>query len=924
MKLRFNILVGSLISSLIGSLIAASGWSVAAEITPDSTLAQPSRVTPTGRRIAITAGTRRGRNLFHSFREFSVDAGQIASFQGVDPGIANVFARVTGRNQSRINGTIEALQSSGQISTANLFLLNPNGIIFGRNAALRIGGSFIATTANQIDFNDGLKFSAVNPQGIPPLTMSVPVGLQFGARPGQIVNRSSSLLVDETGNPQLDFFGSEILGLVGSPSQTFALIGGNVTSIGGGIIANGGRIEIGSVAGNSRVSLSPIPKGWDVSYSGVERFGDVQLLNFSALDVTGNTGGTIQIQARRVRLQGQSFAVTDSTSSTQSQFGGPLIINATDSIVVEQTSDLGAFTRGSGRGGDIRLTTPRLDVWTGSRVGSVTYGSGRGGDVTIKSSEGVTVAGTSSLSPADLADNDRPPLSLINAQSQEGAGRAGNINITTGDLRVESGGQISTTAFARGNAGNLRIRADQIELSGIALYPGNRPWPDPTTGLPAAAGLFVGNGRASQGTGGTLTVNTQRLNVQDGAIIQASTYGSGRAGNIDIVATDSTQVSGSSADLIQDTSALPLSFSRITATSGGIPEAKPIPSATGRGGDINLTTGRLVVQDGGIISVNSRNQNAPRAGTIRVRANQVLLNNQGELNAQTESGSGAEIELSGVDLLTLRGGSKISTSAGLNSGGGNGGNITINAGLVVDGLSDNSDIDANAGQGNGGNIAVNAEGILGIAKREQQTPQSDITATSNGGGVNGEINLSTPSLDPTQGVAELPSTVVDASQLIAQGCRAGNRPVTERLGEFVITGRGGLPPIPSSIGSSETVITNWAVAPSRVEASSNREADRTTRNSAITTQTSDPNQPANQLALQQTNQPIIEAQGWVVGANGKIALVANTPTAVPHSPSWILPACSSQAPAGAPAPQDRATLPSYETIEPVASRNAVP
>jgi filamentous hemagglutinin family protein len=168
---RFALLYG-----LAGGLIFWAGWLIKsdramADLIPDRTLPQPSRVTLAGRRAIITDGTRRGRNLFHSFREFSVAPGGSASFQGIDPTVTNVFARVTGRNSSRIHGLIETLDSSGQISSANLFLLNPNGILFGNNAALRIGGSFIATTANRINFADGAQFSAVRLQhaGWPPV-----------------------------------------------------------------------------------------------------------------------------------------------------------------------------------------------------------------------------------------------------------------------------------------------------------------------------------------------------------------------------------------------------------------------------------------------------------------------------------------------------------------------------------------------------------------------------------------------------------------------------------------------------------------------------------------------------------------------------------------------------------------------------------
>jgi filamentous hemagglutinin family protein len=240
-----------LAAAALVSLVFAHG--ATAQVAADGSLST-TVVSADGRNFVIGNGDRAGNNLFHSFREFSVPTGGSAFFDNAID-IQNIFSRVTGGNISNIDGLLRA---NGR---ANLFLLNPNGIVFGANAQLYLGGSFVGSTANRLRFADNTIFDMTS-TAAPLLTVSTPAGLQFG-------NSSGTIRVNGRGNQEI--VPTTNFGLAIAPGQTLALVGGNVTFDGGIATAAAGRLEIGGVA-QGEVKLSPSPVGWQFDYSSVERF----------------------------------------------------------------------------------------------------------------------------------------------------------------------------------------------------------------------------------------------------------------------------------------------------------------------------------------------------------------------------------------------------------------------------------------------------------------------------------------------------------------------------------------------------------------------------------------------------------------------------------------------------------------------------
>ncbi len=183
--------------TLVGVTVGISGNYALADIVPDGTLGNESSVvipnTTVRGEIAdkLEGGATRGANLFHSFQEFNV--GELQRVYFANPsGIENILTRVTGRNISNILGTL------GVDGSANLFLLNPNGIVFGPQSRLDVAGSFFASTANSLVFGDGQEFSATSPQAPPLLTINITPGLQYGQDdPRTTITNRGNLAVGE-------------------------------------------------------------------------------------------------------------------------------------------------------------------------------------------------------------------------------------------------------------------------------------------------------------------------------------------------------------------------------------------------------------------------------------------------------------------------------------------------------------------------------------------------------------------------------------------------------------------------------------------------------------------------------------------------------------------------------------------------------
>lgn len=765
-----------------GSLLSVLFWiglsSITyAQVTSDSSLST-TVISTDGLNFTVENGDRAGNNLFHSFDEFSIPSNGSAVFNNATD-IDTIFNRVTGNNVSNLQGSLSAN------GTANVFLMNPAGMILGEGATLNIGGSFVGTTAETIVFDDGVEFSATDRSSPPLLTISSPTGLQFGANATDVDVQSATLTV---------------------PSQkTLSLTGANVTLTNGTITTEQGRVELGSVAASGQVALRLTNDGFTLGYENISTFGDIRLNQASSIDVSGEGAGYISLQGQVIGILDDSFIRADTNGPED---GGRIILNAAESVVLldtdtsdsagtngifaqvlEESTGKGAdvtietgelrlanastifvdtfsagdtgnisiratdviLTDGSslyvfiepdatGNGGDIILDVDTLVLEDASQIGSGIFGAGRGSDITVTA---LSIEGS-----GETEDGLQTAL-ITSVVIPGGTGDAGNIAVETEELILREGAQVFTGTFGDGNAGDIDIKATTIELIGESEQFGfsSSILASASQGIPDVT-LNQGQGEL-RGSSGNITIETDTLSIRDGGAVSSSNAGFGDAGIIAIQATDiellglsSSITSQTSSDTGGNGGSIQLNTDRLSIQDGGSITAQA--SGNGNAGRIDIQAAQVDVR--GLAIDTSDDQNVPvassittssesegAAGTVTIVASEVTIGDRGEISVSgTGEGDAGNLAIT-ADLLELD--TQGSLQAEIASG--NQGNINLDSRLLL--LLDNSTITTNAsGTATGGNIVLTAPFIIGLNN-------SDIVANAVEG-AGGNISITTQSL----------------------------------------------------------------------------------------------------------------------------------------------------------------------------------
>ncbi|BAZ16230.1 hypothetical protein NIES4071_81050 [Calothrix sp. NIES-4071] len=721
-------------------------------------------------------------------REFNVDSGRGVYFANPTD-VTNIFTRVTGVNSSNINGTL------GVLGSANLLFLNPNGIVFGADAKLDVKGSFLGTTASNINFADGTKFSTIISEATPLLTVSVPVGLGFGTGEAAIVNQATP-------------------GLNVLPGQTLALVGGAISFDQGKVMAPDGRIELGSVGANSSVGITSTQPGWTLNYGGVTSFRDINMRRAASADVSGSAGGSIQVQGRQLILREGSNIV----SRTQGTGTGGLInVYASDLIEItgsgtDVTAPSGIYSTvidgASGRGSDVMVETNNLRIFDGltitaettnkttSTVNAVTLGTGIGGNLTVKANqvevaeqatlfttsgiwkqnvdtgnagnltveansvivrdgglltattEGDGNAGNLNITAKEIQIIATPenPTTVIESTSY-GRGKAGNITIDTEQLQILDGGRLASSSDEFGDAGNINIRAESVTLAGETSAP-----PDEFSWF----GWYrnaISAYTISPGNAGNISLDVKQLHLQDGSAIRAGTFGSGNSGNITVRASEIT-LTGTNASGADYSGFITAALDGSTGNAGNITvdakqlrilngaQISTVTNSSGKAGDISITSnlvevaGKSAFQSPSRIaaaSIPTQNSNTGTAGSVNINTRDLIVRDQAEVSVSSlGSGNSGNLNIQ-ANSIQLNRGANLKGDVNVGSQG----NINIDTQTLI--MLGASNITTNASEdANGGNITINAAAIA-------QLENSNITANAVKGS-GGNIQITTQGL----------------------------------------------------------------------------------------------------------------------------------------------------------------------------------
>ncbi|MEM9216751.1 MAG: filamentous hemagglutinin N-terminal domain-containing protein [Cyanobacteria bacterium P01_F01_bin.150] len=715
-----------------------------AQVIPDTTLGMDaSQLQRQGNRLVIKGGSDRAPVLFHSFEQFSVAENQQVFFANPQ-GIDSIISRVTGDTPSDIDGIL------GIAGPADLFLLNPNSIVFGPNAQLDIAGSFTASTADSIRIDD-FDFSAANPNPVPLLTLKVTPGIQLGSNaPNRLIQNNGTLSL---GRRQALTFNADTINQAGQiriPAGTVQLQGetlrltGTVDTRAGG--EKLGKLQVRSPSNLIIQSTGPLT---NQAISDALETNEVVVESDRTLTLVGPVNS--HSPASLTLTSGNNLNLLDDGTGTVSSLNGNVTLQSnqdiriTNPLFVSVTQGIPQFTIQAV--GKVILQPDRTPP--GPRFGLIEF-TGNGGELSLQANR-LTASDTGNI--FTFASGNWGPT----------------IDITVNqDLTLEASA-IGTRAGFGQTAGNIQIQAGQsVELLDSAI-----------NSVPSMGATVQSTGHINIHVGDTLLVQSSLLQTQstgnagninlvgrhilvDGTLGQSllatdtQLLSLGDAGNITLNATESVELAGDLPGPFIFPDAQQLGLDNILFQAFGNTTIQSSAFGNGRSGTIQINTEQLRLRDG-VLIVNaaglSETSEQP-SGDILITAKDIQMQGPAFIGTGTiGDGDAGRLEIQS-DRISLDEGAAIGVSTVL--GNGNAGNLIIDTQDLT--VSGGSVIAANtAGGGNGGILEIRAHSVTveGTSEMDENGnifPSTLLTdASSMATGSGGELLLQTDRLQVLDG-----------------------------------------------------------------------------------------------------------------------------------------------------------------------------
>ncbi|MFW6189797.1 MAG: filamentous hemagglutinin N-terminal domain-containing protein [Planctomycetota bacterium] len=694
---------GRLTVVCLGALILAVAFSARGEIIRDGTTGPAGPLGGPDYTIPHTDGTVKGGNLFHSFSRFGIGAGESATFTG-PAAVANVISRVTGGRESSINGQ---LATSG-MPNADFFLINPAGIVFGANASIDVPGAFVATTADVLELADGGRFPVGPGAGPTVLTSAPPSAFGFlGADPAPLKVEGATLAV--------------------AGGQAVSLIGGDL-QVEGSLRAPSGRANLVSAASAGTVDYDAATGSVEVGEGAFQEMGRVSLLadsDPSEVSVAGDPSGRILIRGGELVVEGSVMTAQTQGAADHPDVGvdvgvsGGVLLRGTTAGSAEIACSSGSGADGAA--GDTEIQAGRLTLTRDSGVGWNTN------------------LGSRSF----------------------GAGDAGSVSITVGELFVGGGCFVSAPALSTGDGGDITIHADRVEIAGDNRYAyvssmsqggGRAGTIDIETGEFVARGGpggFAGvtsQTTSGSGQGGLTRLRADSVELLDGAQLDASLFSGEWAGGDVVVEAETIRISGT------NPSGFPAGVFN-TVSDGGAPVTQ-----VAQGGTIRISTVDVRVVNGGRIGAWTNGQG--RGGGIEIGADTLHLGDGAWVFAGSfGTGPGGDSSVD-VDTLTIENRSFISCTAFGPVATSSAGDLELRArSISITGPADSTDpfgidftgLSTAAVTGSGGALRVTADSLY-------MTDRSQVSSVARGAGNAGNMQISVGQVELLNGSSFLSTT----------------------------------------------------------------------------------------------------------------------------------------------------------------------